>query len=129
VPSPALTTAIQTSKPEPEPDLVAITEFAKIQLKIAEILTAVPVEGAKKLLKLTIDVGEAAPRQLVAGIAESYTPDQLPGKKIVVVANLQPATIRGVQSQGMLLAATDANGKAILLTPENQSIAPGSGVR
>ena len=97
---------------------------------MAEIKTAERIEGAKKLLRLTVDVGEGTDRQLVAGIAESYAPEDLPGRKIVIVANLQPATIRGVQSQGMLLAATDADGKAILLTPEGDAdIAPGAKVK
>jgi methionyl-tRNA synthetase len=119
----------EKAKVEPATELITIDDFAKVQLKVATILTAVPVEGAKKLLKLTIDIGEAEPRQLVAGIAEFYSSDDLPGKKIVVVANLQSATIRGVQSQGMLLAATDSSGKAILLTPENPATEAGSKVR
>jgi methionyl-tRNA synthetase len=116
-------------KAEPPAVQVTIADFARIQLKVAKIMTAVPVEGAKKLLKLTIDIGEESPRQLVAGIAEFYSVDELPGKTIVVVANLQPATIRGVQSQGMLLAATDATGRAILLTPEIVDLPAGSSIR
>jgi len=118
-----------TQKVEVPVDLITIDDFAKVQLKVATILTAVPIEGAKKLLKLSIDLGEAEPRQLVAGIAESYASDDLPGMKIIVVANLQPATIRGVQSNGMLLAATDSAGKAILLTPDNAETPAGSKVR
>ncbi len=112
----------------PTGDTITIDDFARIQLRVADILSAEKIEGAKKLLRLQIRVGENDERQLVAGIAESYSPDDLPGKKIVVIANLQPATIRGVQSQGMLLAATDADGRAILLTPE-QSVPAGSKVR
>ena len=109
-------------------DMVTIDDFAKIHLRVAEILSAEKVEGAKKLLRLQIRVGEGDDRQLVAGIAESYAPEDLPGRQIVVIANLQPATIRGVQSQGMLLAATDAEGRAILLKPDS-TVAPGSKVR
>ncbi len=110
-------------------ELITIQDFAKVQLRIAEIKTAERIEGAKKLLRLTVDAGEPEPRQLVAGIAESYAPEDLPGRKIVIVANLQPATIRGVESHGMLVAATDAEGKAILLTPENASIPTGSKIK
>jgi methionyl-tRNA synthetase len=76
-----------------------------------------------------VDAGEGTPRQLVAGIAESYSPEDLPGRKIVIVANLQPAKIRGVESRGMLVAATDPDGKAILLRPDKDDIAPGSKIR
>jgi methionyl-tRNA synthetase len=119
----------ESPKVEENQELITINDFAKVQLKVATILSAETVEGAKKLLKLSIEIGEAEPRQLVAGIAEYYTVEELPGKKIVVVANLQPATIRGVQSQGMLLAATNSDGKAILLTPENPNTEAGSKVR
>jgi methionyl-tRNA synthetase len=66
------------------------------------------VPKAKKLLHLSVDLGEPEPRSIVAGIAEAYTPDQLVGRQVIVVANLEPATIRGVASQGMILAAGDA---------------------
>jgi methionyl-tRNA synthetase len=135
---PGKTTVPSDSAPEPAKpaaasgadagDMVTIDDFAKIQLKVAEILSAEKVEGAKKLLRLQIRVGEGDDRQLVAGIAESYAPEDLPGRQIIVIANLQPATIRGVQSQGMLLAATDAEGRAILLKPDS-TVAPGSKVR
>lgn len=110
-------------------DLITIDQFAQIQLRIAEIKTAEAIPGAKKLLKLTVDAGDPEHRQLVAGIAESYAPEDLPGKKIVIVANLQPAKIRGVESHGMLLAATNAEGIAILLTPEDAGIDAGSKVK
>jgi methionyl-tRNA synthetase len=109
-------------------DTITIDDFAKIQLRVAEILSAERIEKAKKLLRLQIRVGEGDDRQLVAGIAESYAPEDLVGRQIVVIANLQPATIRGVESQGMLLAATDAEGRAILLKPDT-TVAPGSKVR
>ncbi len=112
----------------PAADKIGIEDFIKVQLKTAKILTAEPIEGAKKLLRLTIELGESEPRQLVAGIAESYAPEELPGRTIVVVANLQPAKIRGVESNGMLLAATDADGRAILLQPDKE-IEPGAKVK
>ena len=126
-PKPAVT--IPAEPTPPTTDAIAIEDFARVHLRVAEIKTAERIEGAKKLLRLTVDAGEGADRQLVAGIAESYAPEDLPGRKIVIVANLQPATIRGVQSQGMLLAATDADGRAILLTPEKPDIAPGAKIK
>ncbi len=129
----ALPAQSSTSGPDkPQADgsaTITIEDFKKAQLKVAQIKTAERIEGAKKLLRLTVDVGEAEPRQLVAGIAESYEPQELQGKRIVVVANLQPATIRGVTSHGMLLAATDSEGRAILLTPDKESALPGSKVK
>jgi len=92
----------------PVPEGVALVEYAdfqKIQFRTAKILAAEKVAGADKLLKLQIDVGGET-RQLVAGIALHYAPESLPGKTVVVVANLKPATIRGVESRGMLLAAS-----------------------
>lgn len=111
----------------PQADLITIDDFARIQLRIADILAAERIEGAKKLLRLQIRIGDEE-RQIVAGIAETYAPEDLPGKQIAVVANLQPATIRGVQSQGMLLAATNEQGQAILLHPDKQ-VTSGSRVK
>jgi len=94
-------------------NLISIDDFAKVQLKIAEVLEAERVPKTEKLLKLQIKIGEER-RQIVAGIAEFYSPDQLIGKKIVVVTNLQPVKLRGIDSNGMLLAATDADKLALL---------------
>ncbi len=114
----------------PQAPTITIDDFAKVQLKIGEIRTADRVEGATKLLRLTVDIGEDAPRQILAGIAESYAPESLPGRKIVVVANLAPRKLRGFESQGMLMAATDAEGHAILLHPADpDAVLPGAQVR
>ena len=114
----------------PAAPTITIEDFAKVQLKIGEIKTADRVEGATKLLRLTVDIGEEAPRQILAGIAESYAPETLPGRKIVVVANLAPRKLRGFESQGMLMAATDAEGHAILLHPADpDAVLPGAQVR
>jgi methionyl-tRNA synthetase len=110
-------------------EIVTIDDFAKIQLKVAEIKSAEKIEGAKKLLRLMVDAGEPELRQLVAGIAESYQPEDLPGRKIIIVANLQPAKIRDVESRGMLLAATDSEGHAILLRPDNDETPAGSKIK
>ena len=79
--------------------------YCKVKLKTAKVVAAEKLEGADKLLKLKIDIGEAEVRPLVAGVAKYYTPEEIMGKTIVVVSNLQPATIRGAESRGMLLAA------------------------
>ena len=86
---------------------------------MATILAAEPVPKSNKLLKLSVDVGEGAPRTLVAGIALAYKPEDLVGKQVVVVANLQPAKLMGVESNGMVLAAS-LDGKPVLLHPEVQ---------
>jgi len=95
------------------PETISIDEFAKVDLRVARIDSAEKVENAQKLLKMIIDI-EGEKRQIVAGIAEFYTPEELVGKTIVIVANLAPAKIRGVESNGMLLAATKENELALL---------------
>ncbi|HYR74045.1 MAG TPA: methionine--tRNA ligase [Candidatus Acidoferrum sp.] len=93
---------------------IPITDFQKVELRVAEVLTAERVPKSKKLLKLTIRVGEET-RTLVAGVAEHYEPGDLVGRKVVIVANLQPATLMGVESNGMVLAA-EHDGTLSLLT-------------
>lgn len=109
-----------------KPAEIEIEDFAKIQLRVARVLEASPIEGADRLLKLQIDLGGER-RQLVAGIKKTYTPDDLVGKHIIVVANLKPARLRGVESQGMLLAAQTEDGP-VLATFERE-VAPGSTVK
>jgi methionyl-tRNA synthetase len=94
---------------------IDIEEFRKVRLKVGRVTAAEKVEGAKKLLKLQVDLGSEV-RQIISGIADKYTPESLIGKQIVLVANLKPATIRGVESKGMLLAAEDAEGRATIVT-------------
>jgi methionyl-tRNA synthetase len=95
---------------------ITIDDFKKVELRIAEVMEAKPVAGADKLLELRIKIGDET-RTLAAGIAQHYRPADLIGRKIVVVANLQPRRVRGVESQGMLLAASHGD-RVILLTPE-----------
>ena len=83
---------------------IAIDDFAKVELRVAEITACEPIKRAKKLLKLTLNDGEGT-RTVASGIAQYYTPDQLIGRHIVLVANLKPAVLCGVESQGMILAA------------------------
>jgi methionyl-tRNA synthetase len=93
-------------KEEPTDGLISIDHFSTVELRTAKVLTAERVARTDKLLQLTVDCGEDEPRPLVAGIAKSYAPADLVGKTIIVVANLKPARLRGIESRGMLLAAT-----------------------
>src|ERR671923_1145687 len=96
--------------------MISIDEFRKVELKIATIKSAEPHPNADKLMVLQIDLG-AEERQICAGIRSHYTAEELVGRQIVVVANLETAKLRGLDSQGMLLAASD-QGRVIILTPE-----------
>jgi methionyl-tRNA synthetase len=97
--------------------LIEITDFAQIDLRVGEVRSAERIPKADKLLLLTVDIGEEKPRQILAGIAQYYTPEQLVGRKIVVVANLKPRKLRGHESQGMLLAASvGEEGKPVIAT-------------
>jgi methionyl-tRNA synthetase len=107
-------------------DAITIDDFKRLQIRIATVTAAEPVPKSTKLLKLTLDVGGET-RTIVAGIAEDYTPDQLVGKQIPVLVNLQPALIRGIVSEGMMLAA-DVDGRAVLLHPDRE-VPSGSTVR
>ncbi len=102
-------------------------DFTKVELKIGEILEAEKVKKADKLLKLSVNTGEGTPRTIVAGIAEHYAPETLIGKRVVVVANLKPRKLRGILSQGMLLAAKH-DGKLTVLTTDNPELPGGSKV-
>lgn len=103
-----------TSGPAPAPVAVeakpqiAFDEFAKVDLRVAKILTCEPHPSADRLWKLKVDDGSATPRQICAGIRQYYKPEELVGKTIVIVANLAPRVIRGEESRGMLLAASNA---------------------
>ncbi|MFP4460137.1 MAG: methionine--tRNA ligase [Candidatus Zixiibacteriota bacterium] len=114
-------------KPIKEKEIIDYKDFAKLDLVVAEVLEAQKAENADKLLLLKIDIGEKKPRELVAGLAKEYTPEELVGKKVVVIANLKPAKIRGHLSRGMLLAADD--GKIVSLLEPGKDIKPGSRVR
>jgi methionine--tRNA ligase beta chain len=105
---------------------ISIEDFRKIELKVATIKSAEAHPNADKLLVLQIDLG-GEQRQICAGIRNSYTPEELVGKQIVVVANLETAKLRGLESQGMLLAASD-DGRVIIMTPE-KSVQAGAQVK
>ena len=97
--------------------MISLEDFQKLDLRIARVLAAEPHPNADRLVVLKIDVG-GEERQIVAGIRASYAPESLVGRSIVVVANLAPATLRGVESQGMLLATRDGD-RVVLLGPES----------
>ena len=107
---------------------ITIDEFAKVKLVCAKILSAKPVEKADKLLELKVDAGEEEPRTVVSGIAKHFTCEELVGKRVVLVANLKPAKLRGIMSQGMILCAEDKEGNLSIIAPE-KDIPVGSGVR
>jgi methionyl-tRNA synthetase len=98
----------------PEANFIAIDDFAKVDLRVGEVKSAEAVKGADKLLHLKVDIGEAEPRTIVAGIALAYKPEQLVGRKVVIVANLQPRKLRGLTSQGMIVAASLGDGQPVL---------------
>jgi len=102
---------------------ISIEDFSKLDLRVAKVLDAEKVEGAKKILKLKVELGEEK-REIVAGIAEYYKPEELIGKKIILLANLKPARIRGIESKGMLLAAQD--GENLVLLTTDRKIKPGA---
>jgi methionyl-tRNA synthetase len=107
---------------------IAIDDFMKTELRVAKVLEAEAVPKSKKLIRMQIDVGEGAPRQIVAGIAEVYRPEDLVGRSIVVVANLKPAKLMGLESNGMVLAASPEGGAPTLLSVAD-GIPPGTRVR
>ncbi len=115
---------MEEKKPEEKPErekiegqnLIAIGDFARVELKIGRVLSAERVKKSDKLLKLMVNTGEE--RQIVAGIGKAYTPEDLIGKKIVVITNLQPVKLMGIESHGMVLAATGQDGVPVILMPE-----------
>jgi methionyl-tRNA synthetase len=104
-------------KPEPVvegPPKIAIDDFLKVDLRVGLVLTAQPVKNSTKLMHITVDIGEPQPRTIVAGIAEAYGPADLVGRKVVIVANLQPRKLKGIESNGMIVAASVNDGKPVL---------------
>jgi methionyl-tRNA synthetase len=97
--------------------LIEIGDFARVELRVGEVLTAERVPKSDKLLRFTVDLGEASPRQILAGIAEHYEPEKMIGRKVIVVANLKPRKLRGYESQGMILAASiGPEGRPVIAT-------------
>ncbi|MBV8844283.1 MAG: methionine--tRNA ligase subunit beta, partial [Bryobacterales bacterium] len=108
-PTAATTAAASNGGPQ-----ITIDDFAKVDLRVGLVKSAVAIKGANKLLHLQVDIGEPQPRSIVAGIAEAYEPGALVGRKVVIVANLAPRKLRGLESQGMIVAASIGNGTPVL---------------
>lgn len=106
--------------------MISIQEFKNVEITVGKVLAVEDHPNADKLMILRVDVGEAAPRTLVAGLKEHYRNEELAGRTVIVVTNLQPAKLRGVESNGMLLAAQEGN-KVAVLSPDKE-LAPGSRV-
>lgn len=104
---------------------MTLEDFQKADLRIGKIIAAERVEGSEKLLKLQVDLGE--PRQILSGIAKWYTPEDLVGKNVLIIANLEPRMMMGFESQGMLLAAHGEDNSAVILMPASD-VPPGSKV-
>ena len=108
------------------PEHISIDEFKKVVLRVGKVLAAERVPKSSKLLKLQVDIGTEQ-RQIVAGIGTKYAPEDMIGKRVVIVANLKPVKLMGVESQGMVLAAGDDEVSALLTTLED--IPPGSKIK
>ncbi len=106
--------------------MISFDEFKKVELKVAKVLEAERVEGSDKLLKLKISLGSEE-RQIISGIGKVYEPADMVGKNIIIVSNLEPRQLMGLESQGMILAASDDHGPAILIP--DREIPPGTEVR
>ena len=113
------TAAPAASAARPQSKEIGINDFTKVDLRIARIDAAEAVEGADKLLRLTLDVGELGKRQVFAGIKSQYAPESLVGRLTVVVANLAPRKMRFGLSEGMVLAASFGDGKPFILSPDS----------
>ena len=110
--------------------VISIDDFAKVQLRVARILTAEKVEGSDKLLKLSVKLGEGEPlRTVVSGIAKFYTPEAIEGRQVVLVSNLKPAKLKGIKSEGMILCASDAEDKALKLCTVEPGMEDGAYIR
>jgi methionyl-tRNA synthetase len=122
--------ALLGKKTEPAPapasdPKISIDDFAKVDLRVGLVLSAERVKGSDKLMLMKVDIGEPAPRTIVAGIAEAYTPEQLLNRKVAIVANLQPRKLKGIESNGMIVAASVEGGKPVL-AGFHEDIAPGA---
>ena len=128
---PAKTAKKEEKKEEKLPEgVISIDDFAKVQLRVARILTAEKVEGSDKLLKLSVKLGEGEPlRTVVSGIARFYTPEAIEGRQVVLVSNLKPAKLKGIKSEGMILCASDAEDKVLKLCTVEPGMEDGAYIR
>lgn len=101
-------------------DYLTIDEFAKLEARIGEVISAEAVEGSEKLIRLMMDFGEGKPRQILSGIHQWYEPESLIGKKMLFVINLAPRKMMGLESEGMLMAVDGVDGSPVFLIPEKE---------
>lgn len=113
--------------------MITIDDFAKVELRVGTVLEAEDVEESEKLLKLKVDLGEEESRQILAGVKQWYKPEDFAGKQVVVVVNLEPRTMMGLESQGMMLAADSEDGPVFLTVPKSlpagRQVPPGTKIR
>ena len=108
--------------------MIPYSDFQKLDLRVGKVISAERVHGSEKLLKLMVDLGaEIGERQIIAGVGKVYSPEDMAGLEIIIVANLEPRSLMGLESQGMLLAADDESGP-ILLRPDKDAL-PGSRIK
>ncbi len=111
----------------PQKDTIAYEDFSKMDMRVGTILEAVKMPKTKKLMVLKVDTG-LDKRTIVSGIAEHFTPEEIIGKKVTVLVNLAPRPLRGVESQGMILMAEDAEGKLTFLNPDQTGVPNGASI-
>lgn len=107
--------------------MISFDDFSKVELKVGTVLEAENVEESEKLIKLMVDLGEDKPRQILAGVKEWYSPSDFVGKQVVVVVNLEPRTMMGLESVGMMLAADSEDGPVFLTVPKK--VPPGTKIK
>lgn len=107
--------------------MISFDDFAKLELRVGTVLETEEVEGSEKLIKLMVDLGEETPRQILAGVKQWYKPTDFIGKQVIIVANLEPRMMMGLESQGMMLAADSENGPVFLTV--RKKIAPGTKIK
>jgi methionyl-tRNA synthetase len=123
------TTIPEAPQAQAPSDEIDIETFAKVKFRVATIEKVEPIAKSKKLYQIQVDVGDLGKRQIVSGIALHYTPEQLVGRQIVIVANLKAAKLMGVESHGMLLAASTEGDEVLALLSPDKPITPGARVR
>ncbi len=127
-PQPPAPAPSSVPSPTPGPAIINYDDFAKLDLRVATVVECKPHGNADKLLVLQVELSNGERRQLCAGLRQHYSPEQLVGKQIIVVANLAPRQMRGEVSQGMLLAATDPVTNKVIFVSPSENVAPGSKV-
>ena len=116
---------VMNASPEPQKDTIQFDDFTKLDMRVGTILEATKMAKTKKLLILKVDTGIDV-RTIVSGIAESFTPEEVIGKKVTVLVNLAPRALRGVESEGMILMTETPEGKLVFLNPDDENVTNGA---